>query len=140
MGKGKRTVGFGGGPAASRGPTPLFVRIPKAEADKLSRAAFRLGRPKQEIVASLIARHVDPDAPEWPSLDLDAKGLAVGRHTFGVAPPGEVLTSAELAELLEVDEDTVIELAEKGGIPGRKLADAWRFSRRAVLDWLGSAA
>jgi excisionase family DNA binding protein len=139
MGRGKRTVGFGDRADASRA-TPLFVRIPKAEADKLSRAAFRLGRPKQEIVASLIARHVDPGVPEWPQLDADADELAVGRHTFGAAPPREVLTPAELAELLEVDEDTVIELAERREIPGRKLADEWRFSRRAVLDWLGSAA
>ena len=37
----------------------LFVRLPAHEAESLARAAFELRLHKREIVAALIARHVD---------------------------------------------------------------------------------
>ena len=37
----------------------LFVRLPATEAESLARAAFELRLHKREIVAALIARHVD---------------------------------------------------------------------------------
>ena len=132
----KRAIGFGERDADSV-PTPLFVRIPKVEADKLDRAAFELKRPKQEIIASLISRYVDP-APGLPALERGAEELTVGRHTFR-ASPLDVLTPAALADLLQIEEELVIGLAERAGIPGRKIGDEWRFSRQAVLDWLGAA-
>jgi excisionase family DNA binding protein len=46
------------------------------------------------------------------------------------------LTAEQLAELLQVDAKTVRALAACGELPGRKLGRNWRFSRRAVLDWL----
>jgi excisionase family DNA binding protein len=132
----RRPAGFGRSDEATSGPTPLFVRIPRVEADKLDRAAFELKRPKQEIVASLIARFVDP--PTWPrTLELDAEEFPVGRHTFRSSPL-EVLTPAALAELLQIDEELVLGLAERGEIPARKIGEEWRFSRQAVLDWLGA--
>jgi hypothetical protein len=30
-------------------------------------------------------------------------------------------------------------MAEAGELPGRRIGEEWRFSRRAVLDWLASA-
>ena len=89
--------------------SPLFVRLPRAEAEKLDRAAFELKRPKQELVAEALR------ALEMPR----------GRVTFGFAAADlesrDVLTAAQLAELLQVDERTVRELAAKGELPGRKL-------------------
>ena len=41
-----------------------------------------------------------------------------------------------LAGLLQVEEEAVIELAEKRELPGRKIGEEWRFSREAVLAWL----
>ena len=32
----------------------------------------------------------------------------------------------------------MIELAEAGKLPGRKLGDAWRFSRAALVAWLST--
>jgi excisionase family DNA binding protein len=46
------------------------------------------------------------------------------------------LTADQLAELLQVDARTVRSLAARGVLPGRKIGRHWRFSRRAVLDWL----
>lgn len=40
----------------------LFVRIPSSQGEALARAAFELRLHKQEIVAALIARHIDTTA------------------------------------------------------------------------------
>jgi excisionase family DNA binding protein len=42
-----------------------------------------------------------------------------------------------VAELLRIDEETVEQMADAGELPGRRLGDAWRFNRAAVLRWLG---
>jgi hypothetical protein len=42
----------------------LFVRVPAAHGDALARAAFELRLHKQEIVAALLARYVDPHTAE----------------------------------------------------------------------------
>jgi excisionase family DNA binding protein len=109
-----------------REPTsPLFVRLPAASAERLSRAAFELKTPKRELVAGLVDRYLGPDE------------LVIGRATTQVAEP-DVLTLEQLAEFLQVDEKTVRSLAAKGELPGRRLGRDWRFSRRAVLDWLAA--
>jgi excisionase family DNA binding protein len=100
---------------------PLFVRLPTAEAQKLTRASVELGRPKQDLVAEALR-----------ALEVPGEGFGFGQ--YGVAP--EVLTAEQLAELLQPDAKTVRALAARRELPGRKLGREWRFSRRAVLDWL----
>ena len=63
--------------------------------------------------------------------------MRLGQAVPAVEEP-EVLTLEQLAELLAVDEETLKELVETGEIPGRKIGPHWRFSRRAVLDWLAT--
>jgi len=46
------------------------------------------------------------------------------------------LTTAELAEFLQVDEKTVRGMARRAELPGRNIGRDWRFSRSAVLAWL----
>jgi excisionase family DNA binding protein len=104
--------------------SPLFVRLPTASAETLSRAAFELKTPKRELVADLVDRY------------LGAEGVALGRASKVGEP--DVLTIEQLAELLQVDEKTVRSLATKGELPGRKVGRQWRFSRQAVLDWLAT--
>ena len=116
----RRRVGFGVEETA-----PLFARIPKSEAEKLSRAARVRGTSKQRIIASLLAEHLEPLRP--------------GAHEFR-ADPNEVLTLEEAAELLRVEERVVERLAARGELPGRKLGREWRFTRAALLEWLGQAA
>ena len=65
--------------------------------------------------------------------------MTVGQHSFVPADAPEVLTLAEAAELLRVDEETVAKMAESGELPGRKLGDEWRLTRSAVLRWLEEA-
>jgi excisionase family DNA binding protein len=117
--------------------TALFVRIPSTEAAKLHRAADALGAPKRELITRLVAQYVDPDNPTM----LNALGGAraewgVGQHSFRPAEELEILTPAQLAGLLQVEEAVVVELAEQRELPGRKVGEEWRFSREAILAWL----
>jgi excisionase family DNA binding protein len=123
----KQPLGFRG--PEPQGTTAVFVRVPVAAARKLDRAAFELKRPKREIVGALLS-----------ALETDGQRLVLGRADLPAesAPSDDVLTVEQLAELLHVDEATVREAARKGELPGRKIGRHWRFSRRAVLDWLGA--
>lgn len=108
------------------------MRLPRVEAERLDRAAARLGTSKGKVVADLLAQHLEP-----PS-GIDAlKGAPLGRHEFTPVKELEVLTLEQLAALLELDADAVRASAEQGDIPGRKLGEQWRFSRAAILEWLG---
>ena len=99
---------------------PLYVRLPDDAADKLARAAVELRVPKQNLVAQLVENH-----------------LTVGKHEFFPNAVEEVLTPDEAAELLRSDAATVTAMAEDGKLPGRKVGDEWRFTRSALLRWLG---
>lgn len=50
--------------------------------------------------------------------------------------PEDILTVDEAATLLSLHPDTVRRLAREGRIPAGKLADQWRFSRRAMVEWI----
>jgi excisionase family DNA binding protein len=115
---------------------PLFVRLPVTAADALDRAAFERRLSKQDLVAEMVTQLLD-GAPGRVTVDLPDEGMTVGRHSFRAADPPEVLTLAETAALLQVGEDAVEALAAAGELPGRRVGDAWRFSRAAVLRWLG---
>ena len=119
--------------------TPLYVRLPSAHAERLDRAAFELKASKQDIVSGLIARYVDAgstDRLRRVVIEAGEEPMATGLHSFTPAAEGEVLTLAEVAELLQVPEDEARELAEAREIPGRRIGDEWRFARSAVLRWL----
>ena len=141
-----------------RTPTPphaaLYVRLPADEARKLDRAAHAVGTPKKDLVAGLVARYVDPDTdqglaalrrlgaeapgalPRRVVIEADEPQFVVGHHSFRPADLPDVLTPAQAATLLQVDEDAVLALAEEGRLPGRKIATEWRFARAALVAWL----
>jgi excisionase family DNA binding protein len=123
-------------------PTPdkptaaLFVRIPQAHARALDRLAFESRRPKQAVVTELLARHFGSPSDRRVTIEtLGEPAPVIGRHAFRPFEP-DVLTLEEVAELLSVEPEAVAELASSGELPGRKIGDAWRFARSAVLDWL----
>ena len=119
--------------------TALYVRIPSAQAEKLHRASDFLQTPKRELITKLVAQF-DPEDPVWtrpvsgPSAAQAEFGF--GQHSFRPASELEILTPAQLAGLLQVDEELVVELAEKQELPGRKIGEEWRFSREAIRAWL----
>jgi excisionase family DNA binding protein len=122
------------GPHRKRDETAaIFARIPRAEAEKLDRLSFELKRPKQEILAGLVARYGEGER--------EASGPATEPWSLGrIALPDietpEVLTLEQLAQFLQVSVEEARALAESGDVRGRRIGEHWRFSRKGVLDWL----
>jgi excisionase family DNA binding protein len=50
----------------------------------------------------------------------------------------EVLTIEQAAELLGVSVKTFNKVLHSENIPGRKIGREWKFSRRALIDWIGA--
>jgi excisionase family DNA binding protein len=132
-------------PRKSTTQSPLYVRLPKTEGDKLDRAAAALGVHKKDLVAGLVQRYVDPDSEQGLSAlgSLNRKpyetGPAVlGTYSFQAHEPPEIMSSEQAAQFLQIDHRNVLELAEAGKLPGRKLGPVWRFSREALVAWLAT--
>jgi excisionase family DNA binding protein len=129
----------------------LYVRIPAKAVDKLDRAAEALGVHKKDLIAGLVSKYVDPDSrrglnalgalsqPRRVTVDLGDPGPTLGSYSFQPYDPPEVMNAEQTAQLLQLDEKVVLELAEAGDLPGRKLGNVWRFSRSAVIAWLSSS-
>lgn len=52
---------------------------------------------------------------------------------------GEIMTVPEAAAFLRVGKNAVYDLVARGKIPHRRVGRAIRFSRAALLAWLGAA-
>jgi excisionase family DNA binding protein len=132
--------------------TALYVRLPATAGEKLDRASEALGIPKKDLVAGLVDRYVDPDsargltalgnmsATRKITVDLPEAGPAMGNYSFQPYDPPEVMSAGQAAMLLQIEESLVVELAEAGDLPGRKLGKVWRFSRTALVTWLSEPA
>jgi excisionase family DNA binding protein len=127
----------------------LFVRLPATAVDKLDRAAEALGMRKKDLVAGLVSRYVDPDSRQGLSalgslsspkitVDLGEAGPTRGSYSFQAYDPPEVMNAEQAAQFLQIEEAMVVELAESGKLPGRKLGAAWRFSRAGLVAWLSA--
>lgn len=46
------------------------------------------------------------------------------------------LTVRDVAAFLNVDEKTIYRLAQRGELPGFKVAGSWRFQRKALDEWI----
>ncbi len=127
----------------------LFVRLPATAVDKLDRAAEVLGMRKKDLVAGLVSRYVDPDSRQGLSAlgslatrsipaELGPAGPLRGSYSFQPHDPPEVMDVRQAAEFLQIDEAAIVELAESGELPGRKLGDSWRFARAGLVTWLST--
>jgi excisionase family DNA binding protein len=127
--------------------TALFVRLTAAQAERLDQAATAVRAHKKDLIGGLVETYVDPTteagldrlrklAKTPVVIDLGADTPVVGHAEFRPLPPLEVLDAEQAAQLLAVEQAAVVELAESGELPGRKIGGAWRFSRAALLDWL----
>ena len=132
--------------AATADPTPALRPPPRRRGAARPRRPRRR-RPEEGLVAG-VARYVDPDttttgahpAPARRAgptrcraaslIEADEPALVVGHHSFPAQPESRptVLTPAQAAQLLQVDEDAVLALAEEGRLPGRRIGDEWRFA------------
>jgi excisionase family DNA binding protein len=127
----------------------LYVRLPANAVEKLHRAAEALGVHKKDLVAGLVTKYVDPDSkrgltalgvlaqPRRVTIDIGDSSPTMGTYSFQAHEPPEVLNLAQAADLLQLETKALLELAEAGKVPGRKLGKDWRFSRSAIIAWLG---
>lgn len=109
----------------------LFVRLPATAAEKLDRAAEASGLRKKDIVASLVSRHLG-----GPPQTLGSYSFRAYDQADQPADLPEVMDPEQAAEFLQIEPETVIEMAEAGKLPGRRLGKHWRFSRAALVAWL----
>jgi excisionase family DNA binding protein len=103
--------------------SPLFVRLPNEDAQQLERAVAASGKSKRRLVSEAVREHLTDD------------GLVVG-HAALRETGDEVMTAAETAALLKLDDPAVLTAAQGGELPGRQIGGHWRFSRAAILAWL----
>lgn len=54
------------------------------------------------------------------------------------AGASEILNFAEAAALLGVSEKTLAKVLHHENLPARKVGREWKFSRKALIDWVGS--
>jgi len=114
--------------------------------EKLDRAAEALGMRKKDLVAGLVTRYVDPDSQRGLSVlgAISTPGVTVepgpmrGSYSFQPHDPPEVMNLEQAGQFLQIDEAVVLDLAEAGKLPGRKLGGDWRFSRDALVAWLST--
>lgn len=126
----------------------LYVKLPANAVEKLHRAAEILGIKKKDLVANLVRKYVDPDTkqglgtlnamshPRRITVEMGGDAPTLGAYSFQPNDPPEVLTAQAAAELLQLERKVVLEMAEAGKLPGRKLGTEWRFSRTAIIAWL----
>lgn len=130
--------------------TPLYVRLPALSVEKLDRAAAALRVHKKDLVASLVDKYVNPDTKQGlrdlhamatrpPPNGVSTDGAAlVGSYSFQPYDPPEIMTEDQAAQFLQLGPHIVLELAEAGKLPGKRLGPAWRFSREALVAWLST--
>lgn len=67
--------------------------------------------------------------------------MAAGLHitgSTGYIMDKDILTLEEAAELFSVSVKTFIKLLKEEKVPARKIGREWRFSRKALIEWLSS--
>jgi excisionase family DNA binding protein len=106
--------------------TPLYVRLPAEQARRLEEAVSMSGMSKRQLIEDAVREHLT---------DRTDRDLTVGRITLSEEAP-EILTAAEAAALLRVDESDLMAAAQQGELPARAIGEEWRFSRAALLAWL----
>lgn len=100
--------------------SPLFVRLAHDDARQLERAVAASGKTKRQLVTEAVREHLTDD------------GLVVG-HAALHERADEVMTAAQTAALLKLDEPAVVAAATSGDLPGRQIGGHWRFSRSSIV-------
>jgi excisionase family DNA binding protein len=105
--------------------SPLFVRLPAADAQQLDMAVAASGKTKRQLVSEAVREHLTDD------------GMVVGRVSIQEIAD-EVMTLTQTAALLKLEESAILTAAESHELPGQRIAGHWRFSRSALLAWLSN--
>ena len=102
-------------------------------------AGTRLMALAEQVGAKLVARGETVAIAESSAGGLiSAALLSVGGASRYFRGGAVVYTKDAKMSFLQIDEKNVIELAEAGKLPGKKLGPVWRFSRDALVAWLST--
>lgn len=80
----------------------------------------------------MLRRRTDGGIVWWMETTLDTNKIPSGTHFTR----NEVMTAAEVADLLHLPVSTVYYLARLGELPGRRLGRTWRFLRSRLEECL----
>ncbi len=105
---------------------PLYVRLSADHAERLNHLAGVTGQSKRRLVEDAVRHHLGNED------DLVIGSAALREDAL------EVLTLQEAAAMLRVEDTALQAIAESGDVPCRAIGDEWRFSRTALLTWLGA--
>lgn len=118
-------------PRKPKAETPLYVKLPTSSVENLQRAAQEMGVTKKAILSEMLTKYINPK--EGPN----AQGV-VGSYSFRPFETPEVMNAEQAGQFLQISEREVLDLAEAGKLPGKRLGSAWRFSRQALVAWLST--
>ncbi len=63
----------------------------------------------------------------------------VGVETEGILDKyPDILTVEQMAELLHLTKGAVSQMAKEKRLPGTKIQEKWRFSKKAIIEWMYS--
>jgi len=97
---------------------------------------------KAQKALSLVAPACVVGDVKSPSLSVAAGAILEGYSSMleDKAPKksGEVLSTEEVAQFLEVDKEVVDEWAEEGKLPATKNKSGWLFEKSKIEDWISS--
>ncbi len=57
-----------------------------------------------------------------------------------IDPESRLLTKREVARWLKVAPQTVVRMARRGDLPGRRVGNRWRFLKAEIERWLNTEA
>jgi Helix-turn-helix domain len=87
-------------------------------------------------MSAAMAASPDTDLSASKAAEMAALSANGKTHSIVIPSPLDILTPASLAEYLQLPEASVLEEANAGRIPGRRIAGEWRFLHKAITDWL----
>ena len=109
-------------------PTGTSARMglvpPSTHPSGLGRRLPRYGVPDEDLAA---------DPGDWTSLPRIPVTYADGGD---MRRPQPAMSVHDVAEFLNVDEKTIYRLAQRGQLPGFKVAGIWRFQRKDLDRWI----
>jgi len=82
--------------------TPLYVRLPTPQAERLREAAHRLNISKQDLVSRLVAGLGEAETLRRVTVETTDDHLTVGHAEFRPYDPPDVMTTQQLAAWLQI--------------------------------------
>jgi ATP-dependent Clp protease ATP-binding subunit ClpC len=123
------------------GTEHILLGLIREQEGVAAKALTKLGMDMQRARAIALAVEVQEEEPV-ETITFQNTGMTVSAYNPTVTyaethQEKEVLNLEEASELLKIEVGEMEELLRTENIPARKLGGQWKFSRNALLKWLG---